>query len=350
MAFFGALADEFSTDPSALQRLFLGLNVAPGGTALLVHMREHLLQSLGDHPGWAVVEASLAHVLKAVFCCDVLQFRRIDRETAAPILEKLIEYEAVHAIHDWREMRRRLEDDRRCYAFFHQAWPDEPIAFTEIALTRGISRKVQPILDPDSPVLDPASCDSAIFYSITSCQPGLRGFSFGNPLIGRVVAELRTELPQLGTFATLSPIQGFRRWLAMQATSSDSASRIASLAATVSASGWSDEEADAQLKDDLLALCALYLLRAKKGAAPADPVTRFHLANGARLQQINWLSDLSRTGMERSAGFTANYLYDTAELERNAHSYATDHLIATTGEIERLSQRGAELSDRSRPT
>jgi malonyl-CoA decarboxylase len=368
--FFDALALEFSADSLALQHaaevyvrtpsdaallalkqagesprqeLFLRINGARGGTAALVHMREHLLCGLGEHRSWALVEADLAHVLKSVFNRGFLEFREIDWETPAPILEKLIEYEAVHAIHDWHEMRRRLESDRRCFAFFHPAWQDEPLIFTEVALTRGVSTKVQPILDPQSPVLDPITCDSAIFYSITNCQPGLRGFSFGNPLIGRVVEELRVQLPQLKTFATLSPIPGFRSWLQTLSASLEKAPKMAGLVAKVNTSDWADGSMVADLKRDLLALCAHYLLHAKHGDGPADSVARFHLANGARLRRLNWLGDQSRAGFERSAGLTANYLYYPTDLERNCQSYGREHKINTTRQLERLSHQGAAL-------
>jgi malonyl-CoA decarboxylase len=370
-AFFDALVHQFSADPITLQQaaegylrnpsdatllalrragesprqeLFLRMNAARGGMALLVHMREHLLQGLGDHGSWAAVEADLAHVLRSIFNGGLLEFHQIDCETPAPILEKLIQYEAVHAIHDWREMRRRLEDDRRCYALFHPSWPDEPVIFTELALTRGVSTKVQPILDPASPVLDPASCDAAVFYSITSCQPGLRGFSFGNGLIGRVVDELRAQLPRLRTFATLSPIPGFRSWLSGVIGSLENRSSMAALLAKVSSSGWSDDpNVAAELERDLLPLCAHYLLHTRRGDDPADPVARFHLANGARLRRINWLSDVSLAGMDRSAGLTANYLYYPTDLERNCRTYGSEHKINATRELERLSRQGASL-------
>lgn len=369
-AFFDLLVLEFSADPFALHRaadsyvrnpsdatllglrqagegprdeLFLRLNAAHGGTGVLVHMREHLLQGLCDHRSWVVVEADLAHVLKSIFNRGLLEFRQIDWDTPAPVLEKLIEHEAVHAIHDWREMRRRLEADRRCYAFFHPAWTDEPLIFTEVALTRGMSTKVRPILDPDSPVLDTEACDSAVFYSITNCQPGLRGFSFGNPLIGRVVDELRTQLPRLRTFATLSPIPGFRPWLSSLVHSLENPSCVAALLAKVNAADWSeDATVSAELEHELLPLCAHYLLHAKHGAEPADPVARFHLANGARLRRVNWLGDMSRAGMDRSVGVTANYVYYPTNLERNSQTYGREHKINTTGRLERLSRQAAD--------
>jgi malonyl-CoA decarboxylase len=300
------------------QELFLQVNAARGGTGLLVDLREHLLQGLGGHPTWAAVEADLAQVLKSVFNRGLLEFHQIDCESPAPVLEKLIHYEAVHEIRDWCEMRRRLEADRRCYAFFHPAWPGEPLIFTEVALTRGMSSKVQPLLDPASPVLDANSCDCAIFYSISSCQKGLRGFALGQALIGRVVNHLRGELPRVTTFATLSPIPGFRPWLSDLADSPDGPPGLAAVMARLNESGWTtDPGVSADLEAELAPLCAHYLLDVKHEGDPADPVARFHLANGASLQRVNWLSDISQAGIRRSAGFTANYVYHPTDLERN---------------------------------
>ena len=175
-------------------------------------MREHLRSQ-----AWAAIESDLMHVLGLLFNRGVLDFQQIDLETPFSVLERLIDAEAVHPVNEWREMGRRLEADRRCYAFFHPAWPQEPLIFTEVALTRGIASLIQPILDPDSPVVDPRTCDTAMFYSISNCQPGLRGFSFGNALLSRAIEQLRAEMPWLRRFATISPIPGFRSWFSASA-------------------------------------------------------------------------------------------------------------------------------------
>jgi malonyl-CoA decarboxylase len=370
-AFFDVLAGEFSTDSGVLQRaaegymrkpsdtallelkragdsprleLFLRLNTARGGTGLLVHMREQLLQGLRDHSGWAPIEADLAQVLKSIFNRGLLEFEQIDWDTPSPVLEKLIQYEAVHTIHDWCDMRRRLEADRRCYAFFHPAWRGEPLIFIEVALTRGVGTKVQPILDPTSPVDDPDACDTAVFYSLTNCQSGLRGLSFGSGLIGRAVDELRAQLPRLRTFATLSPIPGFRPWLSALAGSLENPAKVIAVLAKIDSGCWrNDQPAATELEHDLLALCSHYLLHAKRGADPADPVARFHLANGARLRRVNWLSDLSRAGVERSVGLTANYIYCPTDLQRNSQTYRREHRVNSTRQLERLSRHGAEI-------
>jgi malonyl-CoA decarboxylase len=314
-----------ATDAPRLE-LFRRLNLAPGGIDALIEMRARLLRGLGDHPAWVVMETELDQLLRSWFNHGFLVCRRIDGRTPEAVLEKLVQHEAVHRIRDRRDLQRRLEADRRCYALFHPSLPEDPVIFTELALTRGISAKVQPLLDPDSPVLDAASCTSAIFYSISSCQEGLRGFSFGNFLIRKVVDELRLELPRLKAFATLSPIPGFRSWLAGVAASCEGDcgdTELAGLLARLDAPNWFEDGArSAELERELVPLCAHYLLRAKHGSEPADPVARFHLANGARLERINWLGDTSSAGMRRSAGMTVNYVYRLADLERNHEAYA----------------------------
>ena len=341
-AFFDGLIARFSVDPSAvrlaaevylrnpgaetlealqqasdapLRDLFLRLNAAPGATAWLVRMREHL----HHQKEWGAIERDLTYVLGLLFHRSMLQFQPIDFETPTPILERLIESEAVHPINDWREMARRLETDRRCYAFFHPAWPQEPLIFTEVALTRGIASAMGPILDPESKVVDPRACDTAVFYSISNCQPGLRGFSFGNGLLNRAIEQLRAEMPWLRRFATISPIPGFRSWLSASAAAHQAS------------------------QDELRALCAHYLLHVKEGAEPADAVARFHLSNGARLHRLNPTSDLSPTGIGRSAGFTVNYVYRPNELGRNAATYRQSHEVLSAPEVARLASLAAPI-------
>jgi malonyl-CoA decarboxylase len=364
-AFFNGLIERLSVDPASLQRaaenylrnpsdetqqalqkageaprreLFLRLNGVPGGTASLVRMREHLHSHLRNHHAWAEIDNDLAHVLRLLFNRGVLDLQQIDLETPFPVLERLIEAEAVHAINDWREMARRLETDRRCYAFFHPAWPGEPLIFTEVALTRGIAPTIQPILDPDSPVVDPRTCDTAMFYSISNCQPGLRGFSFGNPLISGVVERLRAEMPWLRRFATISPIPGFRAWLSASAPLRNASTGVGAWLSDTRSQGVPDE-----LQDELLALCAHYLLRVKQGREPADAVARFHLGNGARLHRLNSASDLSLAGIRRSAGFTVNYVYNLKELARNAETYERSHEVCARAEVARLARLAEPL-------
>jgi malonyl-CoA decarboxylase len=361
--FFDVLVQEFSPDPEAVGRagdayrthpspenlmqlqaavespreeLFRRLNLAPGGTAILVELRGRLLRKLDENPHWEPVVADLERLLIAWFNRGFLELRRIDWRTSALILEKLIRYEAVHEIQGWNDLHRRLEADRRCYAFFHPALPDEPIIFIEAALTRGMSEKVQPLLNPESPVLPPESADCAMFYSITNCQEGLRGVPFGSFLIKQVVEDISRELPRIRKFATVSPVPGFREWLAANP-------ELASLRTKLDQPRWWESTGLAEeLRAQLVPLCARYLVQAKHGREPLDPVARFHLRNGARLERINWLGDTSAAGMQRSAGLMVNYFYRLSDLERNHETYTRDYHVVAASEIESLAKRKAQ--------
>ena len=346
----GSAGDAYRKDPSPenlvrLQRavepprqeLFRRLNVAPGGTRGLVQMRGHLLASRSDS-AQAPIAADLGHLLASWFNRGFLVLQKIDWHTSATVLEKLIQYEAVHQIHGWRELRRRLEADRRCYAFFHPALPEEPIIFVEAALTQGMSDKVQLLLDPDSPVAPAESADCALFYSITNCQEGLNGIPMGSFLIKQVAEDLGKEFPRIRRFATLSPIPGLRAWLQSNVEPE--------LLAKLEDPGWLDDsKLREELEERMVPLCAYYLLRAKRGKEPLDPVARFHLRNGARLERINWLGDTSPAGLKRSAGLTVNYLYRLSDLERNHELYTRDYAVAASREIEALVKRAGSLAE-----
>ena len=320
------------------RELFRRLNAAQGGTAALVELRRELLNNLKANPHWRVIDADLLQLLREWFNRGFLRLERIDWRTSAIVLEKLIQYEAVHAIQGWRDLRRRLETDRRCFAFFHPQLPDEPIIFIEVALTRTMSAHIQPLLDIGSPVT-PANCDCAMFYSITNCQEGLRGISFGNLLIKRVAEELRREFPHLRRFATLSPIPGFRRWLEQKR--SERPIELAALA-RLEQPDWHVGEISDSLQRTLLRLCAYYLLNARQGEAresePLDPVARFHLGNGAVLERLNWMGDISENGIQRSAGLMVNYIYWLNELERNHERYWRESVIAASPQVEKLAR------------
>jgi len=322
---------------SPRRELFDRLNMAPGGTAALVEMRRILLTGIKRKPEWRALDYDLRRRLRSWFNRGFLRLERIDWRTSALVLEKLIEYEAVHAVQGWPDLRRRLEADRRCYAFFHPQLPDEPIIFIEVALTRGMSARVQPLLDMNAPVDSPANADCAMFYSITNCQDGLRGISFGNQLIKQVAEDLKREFPHLRRFATLSPIPGFRRWLEKNAAPG--------LLERLADPAWHLGAVPEELEKELLRLCAFYLLRAKGGneqdAEPLDPVARFHLGNGASLERLNWLGDASESGMARSAGIMANYVYWLAELEKNHERYFREHLVAASSAVEKLARECA---------
>ena len=315
------------------QELFRRCNMAPGGTAVLVEMRRRLLRTLGDHPHRAEIDADLTHLFRSWFNRGFLTLARIDWQTSAVVLERLIQYEAVHQIQGWHDLRRRLESDRRCYAFFHPALPQEPLIFIEVALTRAVTAQVQPLLDPDSRVDDPARATCAIFYSITNCQQGLRGVSFGNVLIKQVVDDLGKEFPNVRTFATLSPIPGFRSWLAERAATAPGS--ISPALATLVAKGDDIAAADiaiapGALREEMMQRCARYLISMDDGRGVQDPVARFHLANGARLERLNWMGDTSATGLRRSYGLTVNYVYRLADLERNHDAYANKFRVASS--------------------
>jgi malonyl-CoA decarboxylase len=348
----GAAADAYRADPSAdnllrlqavaeprRQELFRRLNMAAGGTAALVEMRATLLRHLDAKPHWRVIDADLLHLLRSWFNRGFLRLARIDWRTSAIVLEKLIQYEAVHAIAGWRDLRRRLESDRRCFAFFHPQLPDEPLIFIEVALTRGMSANVQPLLDLRSPVADAASADCAVFYSITNCQDGLRGISFGNLLIKQVAGELKREFPHLRRFATLSPIPGFRSWLAEARVAPEQKPLLSRL----DDPAWHLGEVPEPLQKLLMRLCAHYLLHAKqpRGPEPRDPVARFHLGNGAALERLNWMGDSSEQGIARSAGMMVNYVYWLDAVEENHERYFHDHHVVASSAVARLAREAA---------
>jgi malonyl-CoA decarboxylase len=309
------------------------LNTAPGGTRMLVRMRADLLQTLGQHPDRSAVDADLLHLFRAWFNRGFLVLQRIDWRTSALILERLIQYEAVHQIQGWDDLRRRLESDRRCYAFFHPALPDEPLIFIEAALTQGVLGYVRPLLDPQSPVEDAGHARWAIFYSITNCQAALRGVSFGNFLIKQVVEDLSREFRKIRRFSTLSPIPGFRTWLLAHRDMMSAPLAALPLDTPASLTAVSDV-----IRDEIMRLCAYYLLRVKRKRAPFDPVARFHLANGARLARLNWGGDASAAGIALSLGITANYIYRIADVEENHEAYAKDFKVVTSSSLERLAR------------
>lgn len=325
------------------QELFRRLNTVPGGTKALVDLRAQLLPFLPKHPAWEPIASDLGHLFTSWFNRGFLVLQRIDWHTPAVVLEKLIEYEAVHQIQGWDDLRRRLEKDRRCYGFFHPALPDEPLIFIEVALTRGMCGRVQPLLDPQAPVTDPAAADHAMFYSITNCQEGLRGIAFGSLLIKQVVEDLRGDFHRLRRFATLSPVPGFRRWLSANLESLQALPKFAALgklAHRLDEAAWfKNDELSLELRGLLMPLCAFYLLHAKHGSEPRDSVARFHLRNGASLEQINWLGDTSPAGLDRSAGIMTNYVYRLSDVEGNHEAYIRDHDISVSPEVKTLGRQ-----------
>jgi malonyl-CoA decarboxylase len=284
-------------------------------------------------PTFAALEQDLRSLLASWFDIGFLELQRITWESPAALLEKLISYEAVHTIQSWADLKNRLEADRRCFAFFHPRMPHEPLIFVEVALVDGIAANVQKLLDEHAPLTDPGSADSAIFYSISNCQKGLAGISFGNFLIKRVADELKGELPKLRNFATLSPIPGFRKWLDRQGE--DIEPRLAEI---LSNPEWHLDEALAkEAREPLSRLCAKYLLLEKDRRGRAlDPVAHFHLSNGARVERLNWLGDTSPNGLRQSAGMMVNYLYKLADVEANHEAYTGEGRLAASPGLRNL--------------
>jgi malonyl-CoA decarboxylase len=318
------------------QELFRRLNHAPGATEELVRMRLDLLGLLPGAPELARIDADFRHLFASWFNRGFLVLRPIDWRTPANILEKIIAYEAVHAINDWDELQRRLRPpDRRCFAFFHPAMPEEPLIFVEVALCKGIPGSVQGVLAEARAPLADADFDTAVFYSISNCQEGLRGISFGNSLIKQVVAELKRDLPQIATFVTLSPIPGLSRWLGRVAADRPDAAAVLAAAETRSA------EAIGPHAAALRRLAATYLLEAKRDdGLPDDPVARFHLGNGAQIHAVHALADTSPNGFRQSATAMVNYLYDLANVERNNESFITERRVAAARPVRALLNQG----------
>lgn len=309
--------------------LFRQINTVPGGTRFLIKMREDLFAALRDDPDLKAVDRDFEHLFGFWFNKGFLELRQLDWETPAYILEKLIEYEAVHEIRDWNDLRRRLQSDRRCFAFFHPALPGEPLIFVEVALTNGLASSIQSVLN--EPVAEPGEkVDTAIFYSISNCHTGLRSVSFGDSLLKQVVGLLQDEIPTLKKFATLSPVPGFMRWLAQE---------NAPLADVVKSVAMTDgSQALEEHREQLMRQCAKYLLYAKRGIYPADPVARFHLRNGAILHAMHWGADTSESGLRQSAGIMVNYLYEQAKLVNNHEAFVGTGMIPTSADITLLTR------------
>lgn len=330
-----------STEPRRLE-LLRRLNLAPAGTAALVRMREQLLDAMARRDDLAPVDADFVNLFQSWFNRGFLVLRRIDWSTPANILEKIIQYEAVHEISDWKDLRTRIDPpDRRCYAFFHPALVDEPLIFVEVALTREIAGAIPPILAIGGERLNPDKATTAIFYSISNCQRGLAGVSFGSFLIKQVVAEISREFPRLSTFVTLSPAPSFANWLKRERRreapgllSEEDRKALEPL----DEAGWSGEPAVAdKLKEPLLRAAATYYFAARtRSGAPVDPVARFHLGNGARLERINWLADPSPKGLKQSYGIMVNYLYDLDDIEKNHEAYAGSRTIVASSAVKRM--------------
>ena len=360
-------------------RLLTAFAAIPDGVKFLVDLRAQLGARMdGDKPLQAL-ETDLKGLLAAWFDVGFLELRRIDWHSPANLLEKLVEYEAVHRIRTWRDLKNRLDSDRRCYAFFHPRMPEEPLIFVEVALTKGMADSVQRLLDEKAPVLDPREADTAVFYSINNCQRGLDGISFGNFLIKRVVGVLAREFRNIKAFCTLSPIPGYRRWLdaallagevmlteaeekallavvppqqALPAPEGEAPPQaeprrdgIVALQRLLAGRAWLREDAAQKALEPVLTrFCALYLAKEdapKRAGRARDPVAHFHLSNGARIERLNWRGDVSENGIRQAAGLMANYLYDPERIEENHELYMGEGKRAVSTVVRKLAKASA---------
>jgi malonyl-CoA decarboxylase len=369
LQFFKHLAEDFDPDPKAVlaaaegyaaepgpdelarlivaaepprQELLRRLNRGAGGTAVIVNMRRQLLRVLPQHSALAAVEADLFHLLSSWFNPGFLEMQQVDWRSPAELLEKIIQHEAVHAIDGWDDLRRRLLPDRRCFAFFHPQLPSEPLIFVEVALVPDMPQAIAPLIEKAADPVERKRFKVATFYSISNCQPGLRGVSLGNFLIKRVAERLKADFPSIRSFCTLSPIPGLVRWIDASGTEVGNGlgaivlKRLAGArrnldlnASTLQqkiTAGWRPETASANERAALLELSSIYL-RLVSPTADGDAVAKFHLGNGARLQRINWAADLSRNGVRQSCGLMVNYLYDLARVEDNHQRFLDGEVV-----------------------
>lgn len=344
---------------SARLQILTQFNALPHGMKFVVDMRADLLRYMDKDPALRAFDRELETRLGAWFDVGFLGLQRISWHSPAVLLEKLIEYEAVHEIRSWSDLKNRLDSDRRCYAFFHPRMPMEPLIFVEVALVDELADNVQTLLDERAPVYDAQRAKTAIFYSISNTQVGLRGVSFGNFLLKRVVDDLKRDFPRLVTFATLSPLPTLRRWAEknpevwQQVFSAEMVQRVARHVGSKGVAINSAADIRTLLADDawvgnsrlaralqpgLTRLAAHYLLNAKSGTRPYDPVSRFHLGNGARIERINPLADNSAQGLQQSYGLMVNYLYDPDTIEANLEAFLREGVAATSGAVRRLGQ------------
>ncbi len=338
-------------------RILTQFNAIPQGVKFLVDLRADLLRFLTEDALLKPLDRELETRLSAWFDVGFLELQRITWTSPAALLEKLVQYEAVHEIRSWDDLKNRLDSDRRCYAFFHPRMPLEPLIFVQVALLEEVADNVQRLLDIEAPLADAGRANTAIFYSISATQEGLRGVSFGNFLLKRVIDDLKRDFPRLKTFATLSPIPGLVRWVQRNPEEFADAitpadwKRLAALGVTGAEdpalaamlegdAAWSrDENLQQALREPLLRLAARYLLEARRGDKPVDTVARFHLGNGARVERLNWLADRSDKGLTQSWGMMVNYLYDPDDIEANLENFASEGRIAASSAVRRLARR-----------
>jgi malonyl-CoA decarboxylase len=344
-----AVLDLHSAAEPRRQELIRRLNLAPGGTAALVRMREELLRALKEDRDLDGVDSDFAHLFSSWFNPGFLVLRPIDWSTPANILEKIIRYEAVHEIGTWEDLRDRLEPpDRRCFAFFHPQLVDEPLIFVEVALTTEAPGAIGELLAEDRVPIASSEATTAVFYSISNCQEGLRGISFGNFLIKQVVEKLKRDLPRLSSFVTLSPAPGFARWLSAERKRQDGSGLAQgehAALAVLDHEDWLKTDFPAEaLREALLAAAAHYFLEAKSSSGrPLDAVARFHLGNGARLERLNWPGDTSERGLREAHGLMVNYLYKLDDIEQNHEAFATRNEVVASNQVRRFLRKGGNV-------
>ncbi len=325
---------------SARIRVLTQFNALPQGVKFLVDLRADLLDFLDQDPELAVLDRELEACLTTWFDVGFLELSRVTWSSPALLLEKLIKYEAVHEIRSWTDLKNRLDSDRRCYAFFHPRMPMEPLIFVEVALTDRLADSVQSLLDENAPVFDAKRADTAIFYSISNTQTGLRGVSFGNFLLKRVIDDLQRDFPRLKCFATLSPMPQLASWVKRNPELLDKTDIDL---ATLQRGEWAGDKTLARrLRDPLMQLAARYLHQTRHGTSlsgPLDPVARFHLGNGARIERLNWLADTSSKGFKQSFGLMVNFLYNPDEIEGNVEAFGGDGRIAASASVRRLARQ-----------
>ena len=356
--FLRVLAEAFGALEVPPAEALRRMGLTPNGIRLATDLRADLLrQGAGD----GALAPHLLRVLKSWFEASNLELRRITPEAAA-LVEKLAAHEEVHPIRSREDLMNRLDPDRRCYAFFHPGMPDEPLIFIEVALVRGLAASIEVLLDETAPTLDAEAADTAIFYSMSSTQPGLAGIDLRGPLVVAVLEALRGELPGLQTFSSLSRIPGFRAWLDARITArearllrgseawalealADAEDGVAALSALLARPNWHRSDAAAEaLRAPLMRNCARYLMRAKRGnrdaaaREAADPTAHFHCGNGARLERLNWLANTAPYDIAAAAGILANYRYVPAEIEANRTAYRATGVVVAASAVEALAE------------
>ncbi len=348
--------EQHPSDPDAYRQLLKStsspriellkqLNALPDGFMFLVELREDCLNMMEDEPTLGLLNLDLKLLFNFWFDVNLLKFERITWDSPASLLEKLIHYEDVHRIADWEDLKDRLDQDRRCYALLHPKMPNEPLIFVQVALTNQTTGRIPQLLDPSAPVLDPGETDTAVFYSISNSQEGLRGISFGPFLLKEVIDDLGRDLPQLENYVTLSPVPRFRSWLiTVLETEPDLLSeafdnrmdreRITSLVEDPS-----PDELE-PFEEPLMKLCSFYLMRARReDGLPEPPVARFHLRNGARIERINWMGNPSEEGLRESLGIMVNYRYVPDEIEENHRLLMEENRIQADSRIRKRAEQ-----------